>query len=729
MKTSRTALGLVAILLTAATLLGQTAPTAKERQAKALAILKGDALPKDKADACRELALVGDKDAVPVLAALLADEKMNHMARYALEPIPDPSVDDALRDALGKLKGRPLVGVIGSIGVRRDAKATDAIGKLLADPDAEVVQAAARTLGKIGSADAAKAIEAALANAAADNRLALYEGLFRCADTLATTQREAAMGIYDRIRASTGLPHQVRAAAIRGAILVRQKDGLPLLLETLRDKDFAVAAIAIRTSMELAGPEVTQALAAELPKLSPDAQYIAIQALGNRGDAAAIPALQAAATSGPNNLRLAAIRSLIQIGNGASMPLIIELATGADAELAAVAQAGMASFSGKDADAAVIALLASPQAKLRGIAIDLIAQRRITSALPELLKTGEDKDETVRLAGLRALGEIATLAELPTMLKILNAAKSPAELQAAEASLSSFCARQASMEITKVTISKAVFGNLTDGPSGDVTAKLSELVKTGTLSVEASVANFGDTAPGIVKSLHVEYIANGQPGSKTVAEGETLTITAPPKAGIGADAICEALVKAELQPKLAMLRVLRSVGGSKALDTVRVSCGDSSPAVKETALRVLCEWQSPDALGDLEKLAKTSTDAKVKVLAVRGYIRLLRIQDMPLDKKFAAIKDSAALITRNDEKKLLLAALGDVPTTESLAMVMSNMDNPELKDEASLAAIAIGEKLVTKRPAEVKAAMQQIIKSTGNASIKKKANAVIRGLK
>ena len=51
------------------------------------------------------------------------------MARYALETIPDPSVDDALRDALGKLKGRPLLGVIGSLGVRRDAKAVDRDGQ------------------------------------------------------------------------------------------------------------------------------------------------------------------------------------------------------------------------------------------------------------------------------------------------------------------------------------------------------------------------------------------------------------------------------------------------------------------------------------------------------------------------------------------------------------------------------------------------------------------------
>ena len=66
--------------------------------------------------------MVGTKEAVPVLAALLADEKLAHMARYALEPIPDPAVDEAFRAALGNLKGRRLVGVICSIGVRRDGQ-------------------------------------------------------------------------------------------------------------------------------------------------------------------------------------------------------------------------------------------------------------------------------------------------------------------------------------------------------------------------------------------------------------------------------------------------------------------------------------------------------------------------------------------------------------------------------------------------------------------------------
>ena len=142
----------------------------RARNPSCSAVLKSSSSEKDKADACLELARIGTKDSVAPLAALLGDEKLAHMARYALEPIPDPAVDDALRDALGKLKGRVLVGVIGSIGVRRDVKAVDLLCKRLKDHDADVAQAAARALGSLGTADAVKALEDALAGAPAANR-------------------------------------------------------------------------------------------------------------------------------------------------------------------------------------------------------------------------------------------------------------------------------------------------------------------------------------------------------------------------------------------------------------------------------------------------------------------------------------------------------------------------------------------------------------------------------
>jgi hypothetical protein len=286
------------------------APDAKEKTAKLIAVLKSDASQHDKMEACRQLARVGTLEAVPVLAALLSDEQLAHMARYGLEPIQDPAVDVTFREALGKLKGKLLVGVIGSIGVRRDTKAVAALAKLLENDNPQVAQAAARSLGAIGNTEAVQALDGALADKRAGMQLAVCEGLFRCAEALAAKdQREAAVQIYDRLRELKTAPHQVRAGALRGAILARGKAGLPLLKEFLRGKDYILFAAAVRTAQELPLDEVSQMLIAELGNLPSDRQILVIQTLRGKLDASVLPTLLAAAkTDIPLDQRLGMCR-------------------------------------------------------------------------------------------------------------------------------------------------------------------------------------------------------------------------------------------------------------------------------------------------------------------------------------------------------------------------------------------------------------------------------------
>jgi len=131
--------------------------------AEMLAVLKSDAPAAAKITACRQLAARGGPEAIPELADLLADEKLAHLARLALEPMPDPAAGDALRDALPKLKGQLLVGVINSLGRRRDAKAVAALSGLLGNSDPQVASAAAAALGKIATPAAAEILKKALA--------------------------------------------------------------------------------------------------------------------------------------------------------------------------------------------------------------------------------------------------------------------------------------------------------------------------------------------------------------------------------------------------------------------------------------------------------------------------------------------------------------------------------------------------------------------------------------
>lgn len=432
-----------AVLFTGATFTWSQANPAsvKEQEAKLIALLKSEATQKEKADACRQLAQIGTRDAVAPLAALLSDEKLSHMARYGLEPIPDPAVDVALREALGKVKGRLLAGVIGSLGVRHDAKAVEPLTKFLTDPDADVAQAAARALGKIGTPEAGQALQSAVTKVSPANQLAFCEGALRCAENMAAKgQKKEALAIYDQLRGLSG-PQQVRVGALRGAILVRGQDGLPLLAEAIRGNEYLLVAAAARTAMEMPGAGTTKLLVGELGKGPADRQILLIQTLGKLGDPASVSALSAAAKTGEKNVRLAAIRALPEIGNGPAVPVLVELQGDSDREIAQAAQESLAGFPGPEADAAVAAMLNSTDTNKRLAGIDLIGRRRMMAYVPALLKAASDQDPKVRPAALKRIGELASRSDLPALLDLLVKAPTNQDLDAAQQAVTAVCTR------------------------------------------------------------------------------------------------------------------------------------------------------------------------------------------------------------------------------------------------------------------------------------------------
>jgi len=227
----------VAMLLLAG---AESAIRAQEKPApeqEFIAILQSDAPPANKALACKKLAVVGSEAAVPDLAKLLSDEHLASWARIALEAIPGAASDEALRTAAGSLDGKLLVGVVNSIGVRRDAGAVELLTGLMANSNPTVASSASVALGRIGGETATKTLRDALASAPDNVRSAVAEACVLCAEQALAAGRPAeAIAIYDQVR-SAKVPQQRILEATRGAILARGDDGIPLLVEQLRGGD------------------------------------------------------------------------------------------------------------------------------------------------------------------------------------------------------------------------------------------------------------------------------------------------------------------------------------------------------------------------------------------------------------------------------------------------------------------------------------------------------------
>jgi HEAT repeat protein len=448
------------LVLSATMLLSASAPAddaaqSSDREQELIALLRSDAPAAEKALACKHLAVHGTAAAVPELAKLLGDEQLASWARIALEVIPGPEVDEALREAMNSVDGRLLVGVINSIGVRRDTMAVDPLTDRLTNDDVMVASAAAAALGRIGNDPAANSLRQALADGPARIRSSVAEGCVLCAERfLSEGNAELATSIYDEVR-NADVPRPRILEATRGAILARKQDGIPLLVEQLRSPEKDLFQIGLSTSREFPGDKIDHALAAEVPTAEPQRAALIVLAMADREKTVILSAVLAAAVDGPKPVRLAAIRSLGRVGNESHLSPLLSVATEDDADLAQAAGAALTQLPGDTVDSDIVALVPDSEGAAYHVLIDLIGARRI-HATDLLLKAVDSENAATRQAALASLGKTVSPEELSILVSHVVSPRHKSDIEAARQALKEAAVRMPDREICALELSAAM---------------------------------------------------------------------------------------------------------------------------------------------------------------------------------------------------------------------------------------------------------------------------------
>ncbi len=424
--------------------------------AELIALLKSNSPKSEKVKAFKPLAVFGSKDAVPAIAPYLADEELSSWARIALEAIPDPACDEALREAEGTLKGRLLIGVINSLGVRRDARAVGALAKRLGNADEAVAAAAAASLGRIGGEAATQALEKALAGAPRAVRDEVADAVVRCAEKdLAEGNKENAIRLYELV-SKADVPQRRILGGVRGAILAQGFAGLPRLVELLKSADKKCFALGLKLTREVSAPEVTDALLTELGQASPARQTLLLLALADRADPKARDALLQAARNGAGDVRIASIRGLKKAGDASCGPVLLDAALDANTAVSEAAVEVLADLPAKEIDGLLAARLQSASGASRLVLIGLAGRRHIESATPTLLKLAGDADVNVRSAALTALGSTIRASDLPVLIERAIRPSNPGEAHAALAALRAACGRMSDRDTSTAHVVTAL---------------------------------------------------------------------------------------------------------------------------------------------------------------------------------------------------------------------------------------------------------------------------------
>ena len=407
-------------------------------EAELLEILKSNAPVEKKCAACRELKTAGTEKSIPALAALLTDEAISHCARIALESMPYPAADIALRNAAEKATGLAKAGIFDSLGNRRDEDAVPLLAAALKDKDPAVVSAAATALSRITTDDAAKALRAAYREAGGDARRKINEGMLRYADRILHSGRQNAAAPVYRDLLRRGGPRAVQMAALCRVFRISGPGSPQIITDALSWKAPPTASSALRILWSNSGggifcgdPQMAQAAAGELPDLPaadlkaigaglsrlPVAGQVAVlTAIRLRGDRSLAPLVTGSLKSDNVTVRVAAIRALGILGDAAAVPVLGQWLGGQGPETDA-ARFGLELLRAAGVDDRIVAAMREEKdATRRALWIAMLQTRRSGASVPALLE--EARQGPARDAAVTALAQLASPKDVAALTAI-----------------------------------------------------------------------------------------------------------------------------------------------------------------------------------------------------------------------------------------------------------------------------------------------------------------------
>jgi len=391
-----------------------------------------DASANDRAQACEDLGAVGTEASIQPLADLLDDSEFSHYARYGLQTNPAPAAGEALLQATSRLKGDLLIGVVNSLGARKDTMAVAKLAELANSSDAAVSVAAAGALAEIGSVEALNQLRAVPEARYAE----LVDPLIECAERLVKRgSRNEATALLRKI-VSAPIPVQYRKPVSLALVeAVSPQEANELLATYLSSNEDWKFEVGVQCAVRSSDSAATELLAAVVPTSTPSRQLQLLSAIESRGDRTPVDAVRQATNSDNLAVRAAAIRGLGSIGDGTDVKRLVTAALDEDAQIRENAIAALGVVEGKQVRNELLTLLEDPNASSRILAAQIIGRRRMEGAGSQLLRVASsDQESDVRLVALEALTRLALPTMLPELME-LAANTSDKQQQAAKRSV------------------------------------------------------------------------------------------------------------------------------------------------------------------------------------------------------------------------------------------------------------------------------------------------------
>ncbi|MBT3376757.1 MAG: hypothetical protein HN742_14865 [Lentisphaerae bacterium] len=544
------------------------------------------------------------------------------------------------------------------------------LGPLLARP--ELCDLAARVLVTVGTPEAAAALRQGLLTATGvDQRITLVQALGDLGDSQAASAVRPFLAAPERKLKMAAITALGRCGGVRDARALEAVMKSESAYERARALD---AQMTLLRRRHAAGDATTVADCVALMEAYPEEPHVQCAGLTFLAAAGGQHSREAIVACFPvenPRVRATAFRLAATAGDGAMTARVAEALPGAPPKLAIGLLGVLARRGDRSALPEVRPLLTADAPGVRTGAAEALAALAGRDGVPELVPLLGTADKADRQALERILVAIPGPDVNSRLGTMLSATKSD---QAC--SLLSVLGRRGAHDQLPLIIQAA-----TDP---------SEPVRAAALRAAGQLAR----PPELGQLVRVVVQTEGSTARRA---GEDALISCLRRIGVSDQTVASPLGEFETASptgRISLLRVLGTTGHPAALAAIRADIQHAEQSVRDGAVRALADWPDQGALEPLYTVIQTGKSETHKVLALRGYVRLLaKATGIPTDQRLAKYRAVMPLAGRDSERKLVVAGIGTVKTRQALDALLPYLGQPALRSEAAAAVISVAEKV------------------------------------
>jgi HEAT repeat protein/type 1 glutamine amidotransferase len=441
------------------------------------------------------------------------------------------------------------------------------------------------------------------------------------------------------------------------------------------------------------------------------------------------------ASDNPDSIRIAALRGMVLSGKTDAAEIIINAIKEAKGRLQAQALDLVSRI--KDAGKIKQAADYMPNLSAKGRIQLLAALTRSGSsavARQAVVTATKDQNEEVRIAALQAMAVLGDESAVGLLAEIAASSTGP-ERTAARESLYSMPGAQVDEAIVGA-VSSAEPGVKIELIGAIEQRRISAGAKTLLITLQDSdgkvrleswkalrVVN-NRNLPELI-SLMLKAQSNSERGEaeKTVAAvANTL-----PKDQRALPILQGLSLTDDIDATCSLLKILGRTGGTGGLEMLRGTLNEDDPKLVDAAIRGLAEWPGDEPMDDLLQISKTSDNQTHKVLALRGYVRMIGLDmDRRPEESLELYRNAMSLAPDTNAKKMVLSSLSELKSLAAMKFVADYVDDDALGDEAVSAVVRIARTLIEKDLGqECKLVLQKVAEDTKSENVRRRIRRLV----